>query len=96
MSVSNKNSRIHAGVTQPHKKCSMEIKERKKKKQLPRKKIFDDRKDFVWPYQKSGMTNFDELQVNNSSHTKGTICLVNGQMAAKGMVFRAWAHERVP
>ena len=24
------------------------------------------------------MTNVDELQVNNSSHTNGTICLVNG------------------
>ena len=33
------------------------------------------------------MTNVDELQVNNSSHTKGTICLVNGGMGAKGIVF---------
>ena len=31
------------------------------------------------------------LQVNDSSYIEGTICLVNG---ARGMVFRAWAHER--
>ena len=24
------------------------------------------------------------------------ICLVNGQISTKGMVFRAWAHEQVP
>ena len=36
------------------------------------------------------------LQVNDSSYIKGTICLVNEQVGAKGMVFRAWAHERVP
>ena len=48
--------------------------EKRKKKQLPRK-IFYGRKDFLWLYQKSGETDFDELRVNN---TKGTICLVNG------------------
>ena len=31
--------------------------------------------------------DFDELWVNNSSHTKGIICLVNRRMGAKGMVF---------
>ena len=45
-------------------------------------KIFDVRKDFVWLYQKSNATDFDELQINNSSHTKGTYYLsskrVNG------------------
>ena len=25
-----------------------------------------------------------------------TICLVNGQIGARGMIFRAWAHEQVP
>ena len=72
------NSGIHAGVTQAHKKCAMKIKERKKKTATAHKNFFDDRKDFVWLYQKSDMTDFNELQVNNSSHTKGTICLVNG------------------
>ena len=69
MSVSNRNSGIHAS---PH--CSMKIKEENDSHLI----IFDDRKDFVWLYQKSNVTNFDELLVNNSSHTKGTICLVNG------------------
>ena len=35
------------------------------------------------------VTNVDELQVNNSSHTKGTICLVNGgEWAPKGWFFK--------
>ena len=62
------------GVTQAHEKCAMKIKERKNECHV---KNFDDKKDFVWLYQKSNVTDF-ELQVNNSSHTKGTICLVNG------------------
>ena len=75
MSVSNRNFGIHVGVTQAHEKCAMEIKE---KKRQPHKKNFDDRKDFVWLLLKLDMTDVDELQVNNSSHNKGTICLVNG------------------
>ena len=61
---------------QAHEKCAMKIEERKKKR--PRKNFFDDRKDFVWLLQKLDVTDINELQVNNSSHTKGTICLVNG------------------
>ena len=64
------------GVTQVHKKCAMKMKERKKR--WPRKKFFDDRKDFAWLLLKLDITNVNELQDNNSSHTKGTICLVNG------------------
>ena len=55
----------------------------KEKKQRPRKNFFDDRKDFVWLLQKLDVTGVDELQVNNSSHTKGTTYLsskrVNGR-----------------
>ena len=32
----------------------------------------------LYDYHKSNMMDFDELQAKNSSHTKGTICLVNG------------------
>ena len=78
MSVSNRNSGIHAQV---HEKYAMKMKESRKKerkrKQL-RKNFFDDRKDFVWLLLKLDITNVDELQDNDSSHTKGTICLVNG------------------
>ena len=74
MSISNRNSWIHAGVTQAHEKCA---KKRERKRQ-PRKNFFDDRKDFVWLLLKLDITHVDELQDNNSSHTKGTICLVNG------------------
>ena len=76
MSVSNIHSEIHAGGhASPRKVCD----ENKRKKKLRlRKNIFDDREDFVWLLQKLDVTNVNELQVNNSSHTKGTICLVNG------------------
>ena len=71
------------GHTSPRKVCDenerkeQRKKERKKKRQ-PGKNIFDDRKDFVWLLLKLDITNVDELQDNNSSHTKGTICLANG------------------
>ena len=75
MSVLNINSGIHAGdQASPRKVCD----ENERKKQRPRKNFFDDRKDFVWLLPKLDVTDVDELQVNNSSHTKGTICLVNG------------------
>ena len=60
-------------LTQAHEKCAIKMKERKKRR--PRKKFFDDRRDFVWLLLKLDITNVDELQDNNSSHTKGTICL---------------------
>ena len=31
-------------------------------------------------------------QQASGEYIEGTICLVNGRMGAKGMVFRAWAH----
>ena len=69
MSVSNRNSGIHAGVTQAHEKCAMKIK-RRKEKQLLHKiflmtalNFFDDRKDCVWLYQKSDVNDFDELPI---------------------------------
>ena len=58
------------------------MKIKKGKKQRPCKKIFDDKKDFVWLLLKLDMTDVDELQDNNSSHNKGTYYLsskrVNG------------------
>ena len=80
MSVLNRNSGIHTGVMQAHEKCAMKMKERNKerKKRQPHKNFFDDRKDFVWLLLELDITNVDELQDNNSSHTKGAICLVNG------------------
>ena len=74
MSVSNRNSEIHTGGHAAYKKCAMKIKE---KKQLLCKIFFNDRKDYVGLLQKLDVTDVNELQVNNSSHTKGTICLVN-------------------
>ena len=64
------------GVTQAHEKCAMKMKERKK--QWPRKKFLMTGKTYVvWLLLKLDVTDVDELQDNNSSHTKGTICLVN-------------------
>ena len=63
------------GSRKPQKVCDEN--ERKKKRQ-PYKNSFDDRKDFVWLLLKLDAADVDELQDNNSPHTKGTICLVNG------------------
>ena len=60
MSVSNRNSGIHTGVTQAHEKCAMKMKERKKNHGRV-KNFFDDRKDFVWLLLKLDITNVDEL-----------------------------------
>ena len=65
------------GVTQPHEKCAIEMKEGKKKRR-PRKTLFDGRKEFVWLLQKLDVTDFDELQVDNSSHTKAPFRHTNG------------------
>ena len=93
MSVS-KDSRASARKVCDENERKKETK--KEKKRRPRKNFFDDRKDFVWPLLKLDVTNVDELQDNNSSHTKGTICLVNGVNGCQRDGFRAWAHERVP
>ena len=71
------------GVSQAHKKCAMKMKEERKKRWLY-KNFFDDRKDFVWLLLKLDVTDVDELQDNNSSHTKGIICL---EWAPKGWFF---------
>ena len=90
MSVS-KDSRASA-----RKVCDENERKKEKKKRRPCKNFFDDRKDFVWLLLKLDITNVDELQDNNSSYTKGTICLVNGVNGRQKDGFRAWAHERAP
>ena len=77
----------------------MKMKERNKerKKRRPHKIfLMTARKDFVWLLLKLDITNVDELQDNNSSHTKGTICLVNMVNGRQKDGFRAWAHEQAP
>ena len=46
--------------------------------------------------RKTRAMDIKQLQINDSSYIEGTICLVNELIGAKGMVFRAWAHERAP
>ena len=75
---SNRNSGIHGGGHANSRKVCDENKRKKEKKRRPRKNFYDDRKDFVWLLLKLDITNVDKLQDNNSPHTKGTICLVNG------------------
>ena len=97
MSVSNINSGVHAGGhASPQKVCDEnERKNKERKKRRPRKNfLIRNRKDFVWLLQKLDMTDVDELQVNNSSHTKGTSYL--SSKGTKGMVFvrghMNWCH----
>ena len=70
-----KTSGVHATSRKPTKKCAMKMKERKKRP--PHKNFCGERKDFVRLYQKTGWTNFDELQVIDSSNNEGTNSLVN-------------------
>ena len=72
------NSRIHAGGhASPRKVCDEnKMKKQRKKKRWLRKSFFDDRKDFVC-MAVAEVTDVNELQDNNSSHTEGTICLAN-------------------
>ena len=67
-----------------------------RKKRRARKNVIDGRKHYIGRLQKTGEKDWDKLRVNDYGHNEGTICLVNGWMCAKGMVFRAWAHERAP
>ena len=74
MSVSNRNSRIHA---QAHEKCAIKMKESRKKKKQWASNIFDGRKEFIRRVRKTRVMDIKRLQVNDSSYIEGTICLVN-------------------
>ena len=65
----------------------MKMKERKKR--LPCKNFCGDRKDFIRPYQKNGRTDFDQLQVIDSSNNEGTNSLVNEQIGWERIARRA-------
>ena len=68
-------------LPQAHKKCVMKMKERKNDCHL---KICDERKDFIRLYQKTGWTDFNELQVIDSSNNEGTNSQVMGELGGKG------------
>ena len=61
-----------------------------------RKNVIHGRKPFITPKQKTGENDLHELLGNDCGYNEGTICVVNGRICVKRMVFRAWAHERVP
>ena len=46
--------------------------------------------------QKTGESNLHKLLGNDRGYNEGTICVVNGCISVKRMVFRTWAHERTP
>ena len=75
-----KTFRVHASSCKPTKKCAMKIKQRNKqeKKQHVHKNVIDGRKPFIGHIRKTGENDLDKLQVNDSGHTEGTICLMNG------------------
>ena len=54
------------------------------------------RKPFIMPKQKTGENDLHKLLGNDCGYNVGTICVVNGCISLKRMVFRAWAHERAP
>ena len=64
-----------SGFTQPYKKCVMKMKQREK--ECTHKNVIDGGKHFIKHIQKTGKSDFDKLQVNNSGQYEGTICLAN-------------------
>ena len=46
------------------------------------------------PKQKTSENDLHELLGNDCGYIEGTICVVNGLICVRRMVFRAWAHER--
>ena len=66
------------GSCKPTRKCVMKMKETNKKKPCMCKNVIDGRKNFTGHLRKTGENDWDKLQVNDSGHNEGTICLVNG------------------
>ena len=98
MHKKRKSSGFHPSSRKPTKKVCDEN-ERKyievlEKKPRARKNVFDGRGEFIRRLWKGHVMDINESQVNDSWYIEGTICLVNGWMCAKGMVFWLWAHER--
>ena len=94
-----KSSGVHASSRKPTKKVCDENetkKQRRSKKRCARKNVIDGRKLFIMPKQKTGENDVHELLGNNYGYNEGTICVLNGCIGIKRMVFRAWVHERAP
>ena len=72
-----KTSGVYATSCKPTKKCAMKMKETRKKRRA-HKNDFDGRKPFIRRTQRTGENDLNKLQVNDSGHNEGTICLVNG------------------
>ena len=75
----------------PQKRCAMKIKERRKNDY--RVKKICERKDFVRPYLKTGLSNFDVLRVIDSLNNEGTNSLINERKGAGEMVRRALSQK---
>ena len=48
------------------------------------------------PKQKINENDLHELLGNDCRYNEGIICVVNGFISVRRMVFRGWTHERVP
>ena len=56
-------------------------------------RIFNGRRDFIKLYQKTGETNFNELQVTDSTLNEGTNSLVNELIGVGKVVCRVLSHN---
>ena len=86
--------KVHEKLLQTHKKCVMKMKVELEEKNDGRLKYFCWKERVYKARTENSCMDIKQLQVNDSWYIEGTICLVNEWMDAKGMVFRAWAHER--
>ena len=75
---SHKLPHAHEKVCDENERNKQTKKQRNKKKRCARKNVFGGRKPFIRRTQRTGENDLNMLQVNDSGHIEGTICLVNG------------------
>ena len=94
--VNAQKDKIFRGSRKLLQKCAMKMKVELEleKKRRARKSIIHRRKPFITPKQKTSEDDLHELLGNDCGYNEGTICVVDGVISFKRMVFRAWAHER--
>ena len=79
----------------PRKKCAMKMKQRKKKRRVPKIFLMEGGVFIRWLWNTHVM-DIKRLQLIDSWYIEGTICLVNEWIGAKGMVFSSVGARTAP
>ena len=90
MHKKRKSSGVHISSHKPTKKVCDENESRIiRKKRRVRKNVIHGRKLFITSKQKTSESDLHKLLGNDCGYNEGTICVVNGCISVKRMVFRA-------